>query len=114
MAAATASAYTKLAAWRTYGESFQLGYVVGYLDAVSLAKRSDMRALSIPSGGRANHARWRAMVNEFYADPANEKRSVPDAMAAAGKRVFEEMMKSRQGPGPTPMASPGAPATSDP
>ncbi len=48
----------------------------------------------IPVGGMPNFERWRGLVNDFYADPKNAKRPVPDAMAAAGKIVQDEVMKA--------------------
>jgi len=116
MAAAAAWGYAELDAWRGYGESFQLGYVVGYLDAVTLAKRHDPRTY-IPVQGKPKYERWRALVNDFYADPANARRSVPAAMAAAGKVIQDEFMKdyaarsAPQSPQPTPgsKAAPAAP-----
>jgi hypothetical protein len=41
-----------------------------------------------------NYERWRRLVNDYFADPANAKRSVPDGMAAAGKIMQEEMLKA--------------------
>jgi len=94
LAAGAAFGYAKFNAWRDFGERFQLGYVVGYLDGIKLSKRKDARALMVPSEGASDHERWRAMVNEFYADPANANRPVPDAMAEAGKKIREEVIKA--------------------
>lgn len=112
MAGASAYGLAMLDAWRGYGDSFQLGYLVGYLDAAVLAKRHDMRVY-VPTGGKPNFERWRTLVNEYFADPANAKRSIPDAMGAAGKQIAEEMMEKykkriearRRTPVPTPAPS---------
>jgi hypothetical protein len=105
IAAATAFGYAKLNAWRDYGENFQLGYIVGYLDGVNLAQHHDERAI-VPTGGRPQYARWRDMVNEFYADPANASRPIPDAMAVVGAKIREEVFEKwrlrREQPVPSP------------
>jgi hypothetical protein len=93
MAAALASATTMLNAWRGYGEYFQLGYVVGYLDAVRLQHLRDRR-VNLPSTGTADFERWRGLVNEYFADPKNANRAVPDAMFAAGQVITEEIKKT--------------------
>jgi hypothetical protein len=110
MAAGTAWGTAKLDAWRGFGDKFQLGYVVGYLDAVALAKRHDAR-LWIPAGGRPDFERWRALVNDFYADPANAKRPLPDAMAAAGKILEREALQAYRERRKAAEASPGAAAS---
>jgi hypothetical protein len=93
LASLTAYGYTKLNAWRAQGEQFQLGYVVGYLDAAALWKRKDPRAY-VPAGGRGKYEEWRRKVNEFYEDPANADRSIPDAMLVIGKQVQDRIMKA--------------------
>lgn len=126
LASATALGYAKLNAWRDFGEKFQLGYVVGYLDAVTLAKRHDRRAF-VPAVNKPQYERWRDMVNAFYEDPANSNRPLPDAMAAAGARLQEELLQSyRQqqdrewtaklaaSPVPSPSASPRTDARGTP
>ena len=116
VASATAFGYAKLNAWRSFGEHFQLGYVVGYLDAVQLTKRHDPRAL-VPSEGQPAYERWRDMVNAFYADPANANRAVPDAMAAAGAQIQGEILESVRKRRARPAASPnpdGQAATESP
>ncbi len=116
LASTLAFGYAKLDAWRGYGENFQLGYVVGYLDAVALSKRHDLRAW-LPIYSKPNYERWRAMMNDYFADPANADRSLPDGMGAAGKIVQDEILKaykerSKQGssasPSPDPGSHPGA------
>ena len=112
MASGAAYGYAKLDAWRGFGEAFQLGYVVGYLDAVALNKRHDLRGL-VPSQGKSDYERWRSLVNDYFADPANANRSLPDGMAAAGKVLTDETMKAyraqrdaeRSQPKPTPSAA---------
>jgi hypothetical protein len=110
-ASASAFAYAKLHAWRSHGEAFQLGYVVGYLDAVTLMKRSDRRAYNVPMvlSERPDYARWRDEVNEYFRDPANAKRSIPDAMGAIGARISREQLdriidreRGRATPAPSP------------
>jgi hypothetical protein len=95
LASATAFAYAKLNVWRNRGESFQLGYIVGYLDAVSLAKRHDVRGF-VPAQSRPRYDYWRQLVNEYFENPANAHRSVPDAMRAVGTRIQEEEIKHWQ------------------
>ncbi|MCC6763771.1 MAG: hypothetical protein IT293_03830 [Deltaproteobacteria bacterium] len=110
LAAASSFAALRYNIWKGYGEQFQLGYVVGYLDAVSLAQRKDSR-LNVPTGGGKNFDRWVADINTFYADPANQNRSVPDAMFVIGSRIRDQMLQEwglkRQGrPVPTRSAAP--------
>ncbi|MBI3767338.1 MAG: hypothetical protein HY271_02465 [Deltaproteobacteria bacterium] len=118
MAATVASGYTLLDAWRGFGENFQRGYIVGYLDAVSLQKRHDVRVW-LPSSSHTDFERWRSLVNDYFADPANAKRSVPDGMAAAGKIIQHEVMdnyrKHMEGmaaPSPVASSAPDASPTS--
>ena len=106
VAAATAFGYAKLNVWRGYGENFQLGYIVGYLDGVNLAQRHDARAF-LPTGGRPQYERWRAMVNEFYADPANAARPIPDAMGVVGAKMRDEMLERLRAPRGQPVPTPG-------
>ncbi len=108
MAATAASAYIRVDLWRSYGEYFQLGYVVGFLEGVALTRQGDPRISYVPGGGRMQHERWRALVNEFYADPANAKRPLPDAMQAVGIKIFEERKKGWKST-PEPQQSPAAP-----
>ncbi len=119
MAAGIASATTLLNAWQGYGEYFQLGYVVGYIDAVKLEHLKDRRTM-IPTAGTADFEYWRRLVNEYYADPKHADRPVPDAMYAAGQIVTENITRSlrerqlRGSASPSPAASsvPGPPAAS--
>lgn len=109
LASTTVLGGARLNIWRTYGESFQLGYVVGYLDAANLAKRHDMRAF-VPTGGKPDFELWRGRVNEFYDDPAHADAQLPDAMAAVGKRFQAEILKTVNEslmPTPVPGVSPG-------
>jgi hypothetical protein len=109
---ANASAFASLRhnVWRTAGETFQFGYVVGYLDAVRLAQRKDFR-VNVPTGNDKDFARWVREVNAFYGNPANESRSVPDAMYEVGSAIRTQMLKEwglkRQGrPVPSPSGLP--------
>ena len=95
LGSAAAHGYARLNAWRAHGEKFQLGYIVGYLDAIALAKRKDRRAW-VPAGGRPDYDRWLREVNEFFADPKNENRPVPDAMLVVGERIQAEIMEAYQ------------------
>ncbi len=111
-----ALAYTKLNAWRAYGETFQLGYVVGFLDAVTLWKRRDPRGATIPIGGKQNFELWRSRVNDYFADPENEKRTIPDAMGSIGSKLTMERLKAYNeraaatpGAAPTPAEPAAAP-----
>jgi hypothetical protein len=111
LASVTAFGVTQYNIWKTYGEQFQLGYVIGYLDAVRLSQQKDRRAL-VPTGGGKNYDRWVREVNEYFADPANAKRSVPDAMGFVGTKIRNEWMQQwanrvRQAR-PSPSPSPGS------
>jgi hypothetical protein len=79
--------------WSQHGEQFQLGYVIGYIDAVRLAQRKDPR-LQIPTTGGKDFDRWVRDVNAFYADPNNHAKAVPDAMYDVGIRIREEWMQN--------------------
>jgi hypothetical protein len=112
LASATALGGVKLNIWRDYGDKFQLGYVIGYLDAANLAKHHDIRAFP-PTGGKPNYELWRSRVNEFYADPAHAEAQLPDAMAAVGKKFQADIMKAWENSmlqTPLPSASPAAAA----
>lgn len=105
LATAMAWGYAMQDAWRGYGDNFQLGYVVGFLDAVSLEKRHDQRAW-VPVYARPDYERWRKLMNEYFADPKNANRPIADGMAAAGKIQQEETLKAleqrRLSPSPAP------------
>jgi len=111
LASVTAFGVTQFNIWQTNGEQFQLGYIVGYLDAVTLSQRKDRRAM-LPTGGGKNFDRWLREVNAYFADPANAKRSVPDAMGFVGTKIRNEWMedwarRTRQAR-PSPSPSPGS------
>jgi hypothetical protein len=110
LATATSHAGTLLNIWRAYGENFQLGYVVGYLDAIVLAQRKDPRS-AIPTQTGKNFDRWVKGVNEYFEDPAHAKKSVPDAMAFVGNQLrtqwLEEWALKLKKSRPTPQPSPG-------
>jgi hypothetical protein len=107
-----------LDAWRGYGDQFQTGYVVGFLDAVTLAKRHDQRVYAVPGIQKPNYERWRRMVNDYNEEPANAKRPLPDAFAAVGKaeqqRMMEDYMRRQKEPTASPDTSPGSSPTADP
>ena len=109
---ANASAFASLRynIWSTSDKNFQLGYVIGYLDAVRLAGRKDPRMM-VPVGNDKNYDKWVRDVNEFYANPANEKRSVPDAIYEVGSTIRDKMLREwglqrMQRPVPSPTAQP--------
>ncbi|HEY2388137.1 MAG TPA: hypothetical protein VGK30_14335 [Candidatus Binatia bacterium] len=93
LASTMAWGYAMLDAWNGYGETFQLGYVVGYIDAVTLEKRHDMRVW-IPVYNKPDYELWRKRVNDFFADPANAKKPIANGMAAAGKIFQDETLKA--------------------
>ena len=108
-ASTTSYGYAKLDAWRGWGDWFQLGYVVGFLDANTLRKYRDRRGALVPAGGQPNYYLWREKVNEFYADPKNAKRDIVDAMDAVGAQLSRERLKkmgertdARSSPRPSP------------
>ncbi len=110
LASSSAFASLRYNVWLASGESFQLGYVIGYLDAVRLAQRKDLR-MQVPAGNDKDYRRWVRAVNEFYSNPANETRSVPDAIYSVGSAVRAQMLREwglkRQGrPVPSPSALP--------
>ncbi len=109
---ASASAYASLRynIWKANGDSFQLGYVIGYFDAIGLMQKKDPR-VSVSNLSGKNFDRWVKDVNAFYQDPANEKRPVPDAIYEIGSRARDKMLREwglrRQGrPVPTPSTAP--------
>jgi hypothetical protein len=81
--------------WSQSTEQFQLGYVIGYLDAVQLAQRKDLRA-NVPTGGGKNYERWVRDVNVYFAEPQNQARQLPDAMYEVGMHIRAEWLKSWQ------------------
>lgn len=96
--------------WRAYDQTFQLGYVIGYLDAVRLAQRKDPRVM-IPVGNDKDYVRWVRQVNAFYSDPKNESRPIPDAISEIGGAIRNQMLREwgrkRQGrPVPSPSTQP--------
>src|SRR5262249_55724334 len=101
---------TKLNAWQGFGEYFQLGYVVGYLDAVKLINSKDRRVM-VPTSGSNDYDRWLALVNEYFVDPKNADRSVPDAMFAAGQVITAEKVQNLHN---RPQSPPTPPAPSPP
>jgi hypothetical protein len=111
LASATTFGATQYNIWQTYGEEFQLGYIVGYLDAVRLSQLKDRRVMMLTSSGKTDYNRWLREVNAYFADPANTKRTVPDAMAFVGNKVRTEWLQEwtrRMEAKPSPSASPGS------
>jgi hypothetical protein len=88
LASVTTFAYTRANIWLMQGPEFRLGYVIGYLDAVSLAQRKDPRAM-LPVRGK-NFDRWVKGVDDFFADGANADRTVPDGMSVVGNKIRAE------------------------
>jgi hypothetical protein len=78
--------------WVTSDERFRLGYVIGYLDAVQLAQRKDLR-VQVPTGGGKNYDRWVRDVTSFYENPDNKGRPVADAMYEVGAAVRAEWLR---------------------
>ncbi len=78
VSSSVAFGYAKLNAWRDFGADFQLGYVVGYFDGVSLAKRRDQR--SFMSRLRIPFERWRAAINKYYEVKTQRGDPLPTAM----------------------------------
>src|SRR5262245_35236819 len=108
----TAFGSLKQTTWRAYGDQFRLGYVTGYLEAVVLSQRKDRR-IALPAGrGRQDYDRWLREIDAYFADPANARRTVPDAMAAVGdkiRRAWLENWAAKQAnrAKPSPSPSPG-------
>lgn len=110
LASVSAFASLRYNIWKTSDPSFQLGYVIGYLDAVRLAGRKDPRMM-VPVGNDKNYGKWVRDVNAFYANPANENRAVPDAIYEVGSVIRNKMLQEwglkRQGrPVPSSTANP--------
>ena len=109
---ASASSYAALRynIWKASDANFRLGYVIGYIDAATLASRKDIR-LQVPTRTGKNYDRWVNGVNAFYADPANASREVPDAIYEVGTKIRNEMLSEwglrRQArPLPSPSVAP--------
>lgn len=103
-------AYTGANIWLMQPPEFRLGYVIGYLDAASLASRKDPRS-SVPVKGK-DFYRWVKGVDDFFANGANSDRTVPDGMYAVGKKIRDEWLAdwarktSQAKPSPGPSAGP--------
>ena len=114
VASVTSHAAALLNAWRGFGPNFQLGYVVGYLDAITLSQRKDPRA-AIPTQSGMDFNIWVKGVNEFFEDPKHAKASVPDAMAHVGRKLrqrwldeWSEKLKKNRKDQPSPQPSSGS------
>ena len=92
IASATAFASLRYNVWKTSPEQFQLGYVIGYLDAVRLAQRRDYRA-AVPVTPGKDFTMWVRGVNEYFAKPENANRTVPDAMSEVGTAYRVEILR---------------------
>lgn len=105
LAAATSLASLRSPVWKASSESFKLGYVIGYLDAAALSQRSDARA-SVPIPPGKDYRPWVRGVDKYFADPANEYRTVPDAISKIGTdmrvELLQESGRKRMGLKPTP------------
>jgi hypothetical protein len=110
LASASAFASLQFNVWQKSDERFRLGYVIGYLDAVALMQRKDVR-VQVPLTGGKNFDHWMKGLEAFYADPANQTRSVPEAIYEIGSKARDDMLRNwglrRMGkPVPTPSAEP--------
>jgi len=107
LANAPALASLQYKIWQQGDGHFRLGYVIGYLDAVALQQRKDIR-VQVPVGNSKNFDHWLRAIDAFYADPENQSRSVPEAIYAIGSKTRDEMLRNwglQQMGKPTPMAS---------
>lgn len=93
LAGGAALAAMRSNAWRENGAGFQLGYVVGYFDALTLAQRKDQRVL-IPLPRGKDFDSWVREVNAFFENPENAQKTVPDALHAIGSRRRIEMIEA--------------------
>jgi hypothetical protein len=92
LATATSLAAARYNMWKSGGNGFQIGYVVGYIDAVGLSQRHDERA-SIPTRGGKNYDRWIKGVNAFYEKPENRNREIADAIYSVGQTMRDEYLR---------------------
>ncbi len=92
IASATAFASLRYGYWKAAPPQFQLGYVIGYLDAAGLSRKGDFR-LAVPITNNKDFSGWVRGVNEFYAKPENQNRSVADAIAAVGTAMRVELLR---------------------
>jgi hypothetical protein len=91
-ASAPAFATLRYNIWKTSTDQFQLGYVIGYLDAARLAQRRDYRA-AVPITPGKDFTGWVRGVNEYFAKPENANRTVPDAMSEVGTAFRVEILR---------------------
>lgn len=92
LATATTFAAARYNIWHSSGPSFQLGYIIGYLDAVSLVQKRDLRA-SVPIRAGKKYDRWVDGVNAYFEDPANQKREIADGIHAVGIKIRDEWLR---------------------
>jgi hypothetical protein len=112
LAAVTAFASLRYPVWKASSDPFKLGYVIGYLDAVALSQRSDARA-SVPIAPGKDYAPWVRGVDAYFADPANQHKTIPDAISQVGTDFRTELLREggrkRMGLVPTPKPSESQP-----
>jgi hypothetical protein len=105
LATATSFASLRYPVWKASSPQFKLGYVIGYLDSVALRQRSDARG-SIPIPPGKDYAPWVRGVDAYFDDPANQHRTIPDAMWQVGTDMRTELLREggrkRMGLKPSP------------
>jgi hypothetical protein len=92
VASATAFAAARYNMWKSGGDNFRLGYVIGYVDAVALSQRHDERA-SIPTRGGKSYDRWITGVNAYFEKPENQSREIADAIYSVGQTMRDEYLR---------------------
>lgn len=80
-------------AWSSFGQWFKAGYVLGYTDAVRLAKQTSMgsyldKNYVLPKA--APWPKWVEEIDRLYEDPKREKLSVGVLISLAGPVLAEE------------------------
>jgi len=74
-------------AWERFGNMFQAGYIIGFLDCVRLAKGMDSRgyiATNYILSSRARPSDYQAWINEEYKKPEAAERTLPQMLVLAG------------------------------
>ncbi len=110
LASASAFASLQFKMWDKSDPQFKTGYVIGYLDAVALMQQKDYH-VGVPLHRGKNFDFWLKGLKSFYADPANQARSVPEAIYEIGSENRDEMLRNwglqqmgRPTPHPTPQS----------
>jgi hypothetical protein len=93
LASASALASLQYKMWNQSDDQFKTGYVIGYLDAVALMQRKDYR-VSVPLRGGKNFDFWLRGLKSYYADPANQVRSVPEAIYEIGAKSRDDLLRN--------------------